>query len=170
MDGMVIAWLVLLVLALLASAFFSGTEAAFLSVQRGKLAHLVQSGVKGAEKASRLAGNPEKLLPTVLTGNNLVNTAAAALGTALAVTYMSPGIAVIVSTAGVTVLLLIFSETIPKTVAAKNAERFAIIAVRPLQFAESLLFPVVWVLERLIRAVGRLFGVSGFPARGVLCF
>ena len=161
MDGMVIAWLVLLVLALLASAFFSGTEAAFLSVQRGKLAHLVQSGVKGAEKASRLAGNPEKLLPTVLTGNNLVNTAAAALGTAMAVTYMSPGIAVIVSTAGVTVLLLIFSETIPKTVAAKNAERFAINAVRPLQFAESLLFPVVWVLERLIRIIGRLFGVSG---------
>jgi putative hemolysin len=161
MDGIVIAWLVLLVLALLASAFFSGTEAAFLSVQRGKLAHLVQSGVKGAEKASRLAGNPEKLLPTVLTGNNLVNTAAAALGTALAVTYMSPGIAVIVSTAGVTVLLLIFSETIPKTVAAKNAERFAINAVRPLQFAELLLFPVVWVLERLIRTVGRLFGVSG---------
>lgn len=161
MDGMVIAWLVLLVLALLASAFFSGTEAAFLSVQRGKLAHLVQTGVKGAEKASRLAGNPEKLLPTVLTGNNLVNTAAAALGTALAVTYMSPGIAIIVSTAGVTVLLLVFSETIPKTVAAKNAERFAISAVRPLQFAESLLFPVVWVLEKLIRTVGRLFGVSG---------
>ena len=161
MDGRDIAWLFLLVFALLASAFFSGTEAAFLSVQRGRLAHLVQSGVKGAERASQLAGHPEKLLPTVLTGNNLVNTAAATLGTALAATYMSPGIAVIVSTAGVTVLLLVFSETIPKTVAAKNAERFAIAAVRPLQLMESLLFPVVWVLERLARTVGRLFGVSG---------
>ena len=160
MDGSDVTRLILLLVALLLSAFFSGSEAAFLSIQRGKLAYLMKSGVKRADKVAQIAGHPEKLLPTVLTGNNLVNTAAAALGTAIAMSFLEPTSAVIAATAGVTILLVIFSETIPKTVAAKNSERFAIAVVGPLRLAESLLLPAVWVLERLSRSVGRLFGVS----------
>ena len=78
--------LVLLGLAVLLSAFFAGSEAAFLSLQRSRLAALVLDRVKGAERVERLASHPEKLLPTVLTGNNLVNVAAAALGTTLLTT------------------------------------------------------------------------------------
>ncbi|MEE8442224.1 MAG: hemolysin family protein, partial [Dehalococcoidia bacterium] len=95
------------------------------------------------------------------TGNNLVNTAAAALGTALAASYLSTTSAVVVATLGVTVVLLIFAETIPKTLAAKNSVHFAMATVGPLQLAEMVLFPAVWVLERLTRGVGRVFGVSG---------
>ena len=160
MEGSDVARLILLLVALLLSAFFSGSEAAFLSIQRGKLAYLTKSGVKGADKVAQIAGHPEKLLPTVLTGNNLVNTAAAVLGTTIALSYLEPTIAIIVATAGVTILLVIFSEIIPKTVAAKNSERFAIIVVGPLLLAQTLLLPAVWVLERLSRSVGRLFGVS----------
>jgi len=82
--------LVLLGLAVVLSAFFAGPEAAFLSVQRSKLAALVLDKVKGAERVEMFATHPEKLLPTVLTGNNLVNVAAAALGTTLAGSYLSP--------------------------------------------------------------------------------
>lgn len=160
MEGSDVARLILLLVALLLSAFFSGSEAAFLSIQRGKLAYLTKSGVKGADKVAQIAGHPEKLLPTVLTGNNLVNTAAAVLGTTIALSYLEPTVAIIVATAGVTILLVIFSEIIPKTVAAKNSERFAIIVVGPLLLAQTLLLPAVWVLERLSRSVGRLFGVS----------
>ncbi|MCH7706760.1 MAG: DUF21 domain-containing protein, partial [Chloroflexi bacterium] len=160
MEGSDIARVVLLLVALLLSAFFSGSEAAFLSIQRGKLAYLTKSGVKGADKVAQIAGHPEKLLPTVLTGNNLVNTAAAVLATTLALSYLEPATAIIVATAGVTILLVIFSEIIPKTVAAKNSERFAIIVVGPLMLAQTVLLPAVWVLERLSRSVGRLFGVS----------
>ena len=152
--------LILLVVALLFSAFFSGAEAAFLSIQRGRLAHLVRTGHKGADKVAAIAGHPEKLLPTVLTGNNLANTAAAALGTTVAASYLSQSYAVIVATLGVTVLLLIFSETMPKTIAAKRAEGFAVAAVGFLQVAEAVLLPAVWILERFSRGVARMVGIS----------
>ena len=152
--------LILLVVALLFSAFFSGAEAAFLSIQRGRIAHLVRTGHKGADKVAAIAGHPEKLLPTVLTGNNLANTAAAALGTTVAASYLSPSYAVIVATLGVTVLLLIFSETMPKTIAAKRSESFAVASVGFLQVAEAVLLPAVWILERFSRGVARMVGIS----------
>ena len=141
MDTIEVIWLALMLVMLLLSAFFSGSEAAFLSLQRGKLAVMIKNKVRGAESVGRLAGRPEKLLPTVLTGNNLTNTAAAALGTSLIATRLGPSESVIVSTVLITVLLLIFSETIPKTVAARNSERFALLAVRPLQWVGIMLLP-----------------------------
>jgi putative hemolysin len=158
-DGLV--KLILLLVALSLSAFFSASEAAFLSLQRSKLASLVKARKKGADKVASIAGRPDKLLPTVLTGNNLVNVAAASLATAIATSYLDANKAVVVSTIIVTIILLLFSEMLPKTIAAKNAERTAIFAVRPLQVAEILFFPMVWILERLSRATARLFGISG---------
>ena len=161
MDTSDVIRLVLLGLAVLLSAFFAGSEAAFLSVQRSRLAALILDKVKGAERVEKLASNPEKLLPTVLTGNNLVNVAAAALGTTLAGSYLSPNWAVGVSVGAVTVLLLLFGEILPKIIATKNAEGLALILVRPLQAAQILFFPIVWVLEIYSRMVGRIFGLSG---------
>ena len=161
MDGSDIVRLTLLLVAILFSAFFSGSEAAFLSLDRAKAARLQRSGTKRADRVARLANQPEKLLPTVLTGNNLLNTAAAALGTAIAASFLSSNNAVIASTVVVTILLLVFAEAIPKTIAAKNPERFALTTVAPLRLVDALLFPAVWALERLTGAVGRLFGVSG---------
>ena len=151
----------LLLVAVLFSAFFSGSEAAFLSLDRGRVAQLQRSGGKRAERVARLATQPEKLFPTVLTGNNLANTGAAALGTTLAASFLSTNNAVIASTVVVTIVLLVFAETIPKTIAAKSSSRFAMVTVAPLQLVEWLLYPAVWLLERLTGAVGRLFGVSG---------
>ncbi|MBI4198425.1 MAG: HlyC/CorC family transporter [Chloroflexi bacterium] len=149
------------IIALVFSAFFSASEAAFLSIQRGRLAHMVRSGVKGAQKVADVAGHPEKMLPTVLTGNNLVNTMAAAIGTAITVSVVGQGnVALVVATVAVTVILLVFGEIIPKTIAAHYSERLAILFVGPLKVAESLLLPVVWVLEHLSRWLVRLFGVS----------
>ncbi len=161
MDGSHIIWVILLIAAMLLSAFFSASEAAFLSLQRSKLATFVQQGAKGADSVARIVGRPEKLLPTVLTGNNLVNVAAAALGTVLAASFLSSNWAVVASTGGVTILLLLFSETLPKTIAAKRAERVAMFVVRPIQVTETLFFPVVWLLERFSSTMARLFGVSG---------
>ena len=160
MDGNDVLRLVLLGVAFLLSAFFSGSEAAFLSIQRGRIASMVRSKHKGADRVERIAGRPEKLLPTVLTGNNLVNVLAASLATSLAASYLSPGMAVIAATAGVTFLLLVFAEMLPKTVASRKAEKTAVLIVRPLEFAQLLFFPLVWVLERLSSAVARLVGAE----------
>ena len=161
MDTSDVIRLVLLGLAVLLSAFFAGSEAAFLAVQRGRLAALVLDRVKGAERVEEIASHPEKLLPTVLTGNNLVNVAAAALGTTLAGSYLSPNWAVGASVGGVTVLLLLFGEILPKIIAAKNAESLALKLVRPLQTTQLLLYPIVWVLERYSRMIEQIFGLSG---------
>ena len=161
MDTPEYLWLGIMLVMLLLSAFFSGAEAAFLSLQQTRIAVLLRNKVKGAERVAKISGRPEKLLPTVLTGNNIANTAVAALGTSLIATRLDAGQTVIVSTAVITITLLIFAETIPKTVAARHAERFALLAVRPLQWAGFVLFPAVWILERLARGIARIFGGSG---------
>ena len=160
MDTGDLVRLALLLVALLLSIFFSASEAAFLSIQRGRLASMVRQRVRGADRVARIAGRPEKLLPTVLTGNNLVNVAATALTTSLAASYLSPSWAVVVSIGGVTLTLLVFAETLPKTIATKRAERTALLVVRPLEMAQVLFFPMVWLLERLSHLVARLLGAG----------
>jgi len=157
MDASDFIKLMLLGVALLVSAFFSASEASFLSLRRGKLSAMQQRGEKGADSVARLVGRPEKLLPTVLTGNNLVNVAAASLATALFASFLSPNWAVLASTGGVTALLLVFAETLPKTIAANNAERLAVLLVGPVRAAQYLFFPVVWLLERFSVLVMRIF-------------
>ncbi len=160
MDESNVIKIILILVALLCSAFFSGSEAAFLSIQRGKLSHLVRNHVKGASEVDNLVKKPEKLLPTVLTGNNLANTAAAALATAVAASFFSPNTAIIVATGGVTVLLLIIGETIPKTVATKKAERIAIFTVAPLKIVGLILFPAIWFLLLVSNGVTKILNVS----------
>jgi putative hemolysin len=106
-----------------------------------------------------MAQHPERLLPTVLLGNNLVNTAAAALGTAIAISILKdPDRGVIASTIGVTLLLLILGETVPKTIGARHAERLAFLSVRPLEWVEWGLFPLARGLQWISRGVARLLG------------
>jgi len=156
------ASVVLLALFLVLSAFFSGTEAALLSVQRIRIQHLARSGTPGAARVAKLVAQPHRLLPPILLGNNLVNTAAAALATTIAIRLLDDeSQAVLVATAGVTVALLIFGETIPKTVAARHAERTSIIVAWPLVGISWVLRPVSFLLELLSNAVIKLLGASG---------
>ena len=116
----------LLAAFLLLSAFFSGSEAALLSVQRVRLANLINQKIPGATRVARLIEHPEKLLPPILLGNNLVNTGAAAIATSIAITLIEDeSMAVLIATASVTIALLIFGETVPKTIATKHPERFS---------------------------------------------
>ena len=78
-------YIILFVLCMVISAFFSSSETAFISLQRVRIRHMVDNGVSGAQDVAKLTEQPEKLLTTVLIGNNFVNTAAAALGTLIVV-------------------------------------------------------------------------------------
>lgn len=142
--------LVLLGGLLLLSGFFSGSEAALLSVQRVRIQHLVSVKTAGAARVAQMVERPDKLLPPILLGNNLVNTAVAAVTTATAITVVgSQGEGVLVATGIATVLLLIFGETIPKTVAARHAERTAILVALPIRWLSWLLLPASFVLEKI---------------------
>ena len=128
--------------------------------------HLANTGNSRAKLAARLMERPEKLLATVLLSNNLVNTAAAALGTAIAISLIqNPNIAILVSTVGVTTLLLVFSETLPKTVAWKRSEQVAFTFARPLALVGWLLYPAIQVLQGITILFTKLIGIDSAEAR-----
>ncbi|MFC1962167.1 CNNM domain-containing protein, partial [Chloroflexota bacterium] len=112
MSGNEPLYLGLLIICLILSAFFCSSETAFTSLQRIKLEQMISDGIKGARRVARMIEKPEKLLSTVLLGTNLVNTAAAALGTALAVSLWGEH-GILIATAGITAVLLVFAETTP---------------------------------------------------------
>ena len=154
-QGPVELYIALLVLC----GLLSGSEAALLSIQRVKLHQMLERRVPGARRMARLVEDPQRFLPTILLANNLVNTAAAALGTAIALSFVSSQQqAVLVATVGITVLLLLFGETIPKTVGIRHAETFSLIVARPLGLLGRLLLPFTVLFNWLSRLVLSLLG------------
>lgn len=142
-------YLIIFVICLGLSAFFSSAETAFVSVPRLKAKHLVSVGRKGAERLERLVEQPSRFLAVILLGNNLVNVAAAALGTMMAVATVGPAWGALVATIGVTTLILIFGEVIPKTFAAHHAEGVALAYTSSIELLIWVLYPFVWVLNHI---------------------
>ncbi|MCY4623766.1 MAG: hemolysin family protein [Chloroflexi bacterium] len=158
-QGSLAIYIVLLVIALAFSALFSSSEAILLSVQRVRLQYMVRSRVPGARVVARLVENPQRFLPTILLANNLTNTAAAALGTAVAVQLIdSEGLAVATATAVVTALLLVFGETIPKAVGVRHAESLSLIVAPPVTLLGRVLLPIVIVLNAIVDLALKPFG------------
>ncbi len=134
-------WIALLVVLVLFSAFFSGSETALVGSTRVKLNHLAEKGVRGASQALDLIRKPGELLNVILVGNNLVNVMAAAVATML----IGPVYASIL----VTLLLLVFAEITPKSLAAHEPERFAVKVAAPVRFFGGLFRPIVWLTSGL---------------------
>jgi len=155
------SWLLLAFLVFLAlSAFFSSAEAAFISLPRLRIRFLVESGVKGAERLAKLAEKPERFLATVLLGNNLVNIAAATIGTIISVRVFDYPWGPVIATIGVTVLVLVFGEVIPKTLAVHRSQRLSIIYAEPLRVIELCLYPFILALERIGLSLTKIVTVS----------
>ena len=157
MEGIEPLYLALFIVCLVLSAFFSSSETAFTSLQRIRIEHLVNTKVPGATRVAKMLQHPEKLLSTVLTGNNLVNTAAAALGTILAVSVWGEW-GILIATIGIAIILLVFCEATPKVIAAHNAERLAIKLARPIEVASQIFTPAVLALSSIASRFTRLAG------------
>ena len=149
--------LVLLGLLLCLSAFFSASETALMSLSKIRIVHLFESGVKGAGVITRLRENPSKLLGTILVGNNLVNIAAASIATVLAIEHFGDT-GVGIATGIMTVMVLIFGEITPKTLAAQNSEKVSLIVARPISLLAYLLSPIVLVFTKIAGLFIRLLG------------
>lgn len=162
MDIPDLSRLILLVLCLMLSALFSSSETAFIALPRARLMHLIRIGQPGAERVGRLIQVPNKLLATVLLSNNLVNTGAAVLGTALLVSWMGNDYrAALAATFGITLILVVFGEAIPKTIAWHRSEKVAFAASVPVEAAGVALAPAVRVLQGVTSVVGKGVGISG---------
>ncbi|MFO8143382.1 MAG: hemolysin family protein [Dehalococcoidales bacterium] len=157
MSGTETIYLVIFIICLLLSAFFSSSETAFTALQRIRVEHLVSTRVPGATRISQMMQHPGKLLSAILTGNNLVNTAAASLGTVLAVSVWGEQ-GVLIATIGVTIILLVFCETTPKIIAANNAEKTALRVARPIEVAQVMFTPAVLALSSIASRLSKMAG------------
>lgn len=139
------------------SAFFSCAETALLSVSKIRIRTLVEEGNKRAKLVERLIDDTDSLLSTILVGNNLVNIGASSLSTVLAVEFFGDAGAGI-ATGAVTLVILIFGEITPKSIATKYADSISLAIAGTIHFFVTILKPIVVILNSVTGFIVRLFG------------
>lgn len=143
------------------SAFFSGTETALMALNRYKLRHKARSGHRGARFAEQLLQRPDRLITMILFGNNLVNFSAATLASYLTLRLFGSGAWITAAGTFVfTLVVLIFAEVMPKTLAALEPERLALPASYIYYPLQRLAFPLIWMISIVANSLLRLVGVS----------
>lgn len=155
----------LLVVLLFLSAFFSGSETALMSLNRYKLRHKVSAGHRGARLADKLLQRPDRLIGLILLGNNAVNISASALVGVVSV-KLGGELGFAIGTAALTLVILIFAETAPKTLAALHPERLAYPAAYLYVPLLKVLYPLVWLTNVMANGVLFLFGLRNIDTDG----
>ncbi|MFT5067269.1 MAG: Mg2+/Co2+ transporter CorB [Yoonia sp.] len=157
------AILVLLVL----SGFFSGSETALTAASRGKLRSAADKGSRGAKRALEITNDNERLIGSVLLGNNVVNILATSLATALLTKVFGQN-GVAAATLIMTLLVLVFAEVLPKTVAITNPEKVAAMVAAPIGVIVRVFSPIVYAVRFFVRGVLLLFGIRTDPDSQIL--
>ncbi|KQN64778.1 HlyC/CorC family transporter [Erwinia sp. Leaf53] len=151
--------IVTLVIMILVSAYFSGSETGMMTLNRYKLRHQAKNGDRAARRVEKLLRRPDRLISLVLIGNNLVNILASAIGTIVGMRlYGDAGVAI--ATGILTFLVLVFAEVLPKTIAALYPEKVAFpssVLLGPLQV---VMLPLVWLLNTITRMLMRMVGIK----------
>jgi len=137
---------------------FCSAETAFIGTQKLRLEHLVRTGRPGAKTVARIMEHPEKFLATVLLAINFFETAMATLATVIAISIWQEGLGTAIATIVITVITLVIVELIPKSWATRHGERLAPIYARPIEIVSVVLYPIVWVLNRIGLGVHSLVG------------
>jgi len=150
----------LILLLLMGSGFFSSSEIALFSLPNHQIDAMVEEGLPGANAIKTLKEDPHRLLVTILVGNNMVNITMSSVSTTIVGFYFDPGTAVIVSSLGITSMVLVFGETAPKSYAVENTELHARRVARGLKIVEKPLWPLITLFYYLTNAVNKLTGGS----------
>ena len=144
------------------SGFFSGLEVALVGIQRSKVRQMLNEKLPGATSLDKLKSNPSRMMASVNLGNNLVNVAATALATDIALkTFESAGLAIAIGV--MTFLILIFGEITPKTYCNANAAKIALRYSRVLLAFSYAFYPIVWMFEKITRGIINLTGSTQEP-------
>src|SRR5471032_1736805 len=154
-------WLSILIVfvCLLLSAFFAGSETALTASSRASMARLEKQGNKRAAIVNLLLQQRERLLGALLFGNNAVNIAASALATGVLLTWFGSA-GVIYATVVMTIVVVVFSEILPKTAAFNAPDRIALAVARPIYFFVKLFGPVLMAIEALVRWLLKFVGMT----------
>jgi Mg2+/Co2+ transporter CorB len=149
-----------LVVLIICSAFFSSSETALTALNRYRLRHHAKAGHRGALRAAKLLERPDRLLGLILLGNNFVNILASSLGTVIALRLQGGEASIALAAMIMTLVLLIFGEVAPKTLAALHPERLAYPATLLLMPLFKLFYPVVWIVNGLVNLLLKPFRVA----------
>ena len=160
MTTLTIVGLVILLLVLIGmSAYFSSSETAMMALNRYRLRHLAENGHGGANRAQQLLARPDRLIGVILLGNNFVNILATQIATILALHYLGAD-GLIITTIALTIVILIFAEVLPKTVAALDPERIAFPSTRLLKPLLWVLYPLVWMVNGVSNGILNWFDIN----------
>ncbi|CAI0968366.1 Putative Mg2+ and Co2+ transporter CorB [Serratia plymuthica] len=150
--------IIILVIMIVVSAYFSASETGMMTLNRYRLRHLAKQGSRSARRVEKLLQKPDRLIGLVLIGNNLVNILASALGTIVGMRlYGDLGVAI--ATGVLTFAVLLFAEVLPKTFAALYPERIAFPSSFLLAPLQKVMFPLVWLLNGITTLILRVFGI-----------
>lgn len=154
-------WLALtiILICLGLSFFFSGSETALTATSRARMLRLEKAGNRRAAIVGKLIETRERMIGAILTGNNVVNIAASALTTGLLLSWFGD-VGVLYATAIMTVVIVVFTEVLPKTIAINAADRFALAVAHPVLWLVRLFGPILIGLETVVRFMMRMFGVK----------
>jgi Mg2+/Co2+ transporter CorB len=153
-------WLAVAVvlICLLLSGFFAGSETALTASSRAAMLRLAQDGNRQAGIINRLLASRERLIGALLLGNNAVNILASALATSIFLVWFGKS-GVLYATAVMTVVVVVFAEVLPKTIAFNAPDRIALAVARPMAFVVRMLGPVLVAIEVIVRLILRLIGI-----------
>ena len=165
MDSHSTALILILIVLIILSAFFSATETAFSSLNRIRLKSLVNAGNRRAKLTYELAENYDELLSTILVGNNLVNIASTTISTLLFVRALGDSTGPTVSTVVMTIVVLVFGEVSPKSMAKEHAEGFAMFSAPIIRVLIFLLKPINFLFTQLKKGLSLL--VRSSPKQSV---
>ncbi len=159
--------LIFLFVLIMISAYFSGSETAMMTLNRYRLRHLATKGHKGAKRATKMLERPDRLIGLILIGNNLVNILASSIATVIGIRIWGDmGIAI--STGALTLIVLIFAEVTPKTVAALHPEKIAFPSSLVLNGLLFILSPLVKIINFITSSFLRLLGIRSVPEQDAL--
>ncbi|MBV7407275.1 HlyC/CorC family transporter [Enterobacter sp. ENT03] len=151
--------IITLVIMVIVSAYFSGSETGMMTLNRYRLRHLAKQGNRAAKRVEKLLRKPDRLISLVLIGNNLVNILASAIGTIVGMRlYGNAGVAI--ATGVLTFVVLVFAEVLPKTIAALYPEKVAFPSSFLLGPLQIIMMPLVWLLNMVTRLLMRMVGIK----------
>lgn len=160
METSDIIQLVIVIILLSASAFFSSAETALMTSNKLRMRNLAENGDKRAAKVLKVTENTDKMLSAILIGNNIVNLTASSISTALTLKIFGSRL-VGIATGILTFLILVFGEITPKNVASKNAENMALAYIGVISFLVTLLTPVIFIVNTVAKFVISIFNKNG---------
>ncbi|QSG04474.1 hemolysin family protein [Halapricum desulfuricans] len=150
--------ILMILFLLVGSGFFSSSEIAMFSLPPHQVDAMVEQGRRGANAVKSLKDDPHRLLVTILVGNNMVNITMSSISTTIVGFYLDAGTAVIVSSLGITSMVLLFGESAPKSYAVENTELHARRVAPPLKVVGKVLLPLIAVFDQLTRQVNKITG------------